>query len=90
MTTLLQGDLRKDPGILRTSAQHNKVMIAPLGQLMASVGVYAPLRREGTIRRVTLCTWSRDPITARTGRSNRIVGAVLALPEESLEPREHL
>jgi hypothetical protein len=42
MTTLLQGDLRKDPGILRTSAQHNKVMIAPLGQLMASVGVYAP------------------------------------------------
>jgi uncharacterized protein YcbX len=41
MTTLPQGDLPKDPGILRTAAQHNK----------ASVGVYASVARGGTIRR---------------------------------------
>jgi uncharacterized protein YcbX len=41
MTTLAQGDLPKDPGILRTAAQHNKV----------NVGVYAAAVRGGTIRR---------------------------------------
>jgi uncharacterized protein YcbX len=41
MTTLAQGDLPRDPGILRTAAQHNKV----------SVGVYATIDRGGTIRR---------------------------------------
>src|SRR6266478_1969668 len=41
MTTLAQGDLPKDPGILRTAAQHNKVQ----------VGVYAAVVRGGTIRR---------------------------------------
>jgi hypothetical protein len=41
MTTLAQGDLPRDPGILRTAAQHNKV----------SVGVYATVVRGGTIRR---------------------------------------
>jgi uncharacterized protein YcbX len=41
MTTLSQGDLPKDPGILRTAAQHNK----------AKVGVYAAVLRGGTIRR---------------------------------------
>jgi uncharacterized protein YcbX len=41
MTTLPQGDLPKDPGILRTAAQHNKV----------NVGVYANVTRGGTIRR---------------------------------------
>jgi uncharacterized protein YcbX len=41
MTTLPQGDLPKDPGILRTAAQHNKV----------NVGVYAAVLRGGTIRR---------------------------------------
>jgi len=41
MTTLPQGDLSKDPGILRTAAQHNQV----------SVGVYAAVLRGGTIRR---------------------------------------
>jgi uncharacterized protein YcbX len=40
MTTLAQGDLPRDPGILRTAAQHNKV----------SVGVYATVERGGTIR----------------------------------------
>lgn len=41
MTTLAQGDLSHDPGILRTAAQHNK----------ANVGVYAAVARGGTIRR---------------------------------------
>ena len=41
MTTLAQGDLPGDPGILRTAAQHNKV----------SVGVYATVERGGLIRR---------------------------------------
>jgi len=41
MTTLAQGDLPRDPGILRTAAQHNKV----------TVGVYATVERSGTIRR---------------------------------------
>ena len=41
MTTLPQGDLPRDPGILRTAAQHNKVQ----------VGVYAAVLRGGTIRR---------------------------------------
>jgi uncharacterized protein YcbX len=41
MTTLAQGDLPRDPGILRTAAQHNKV----------SVGVYATVERGGIIRR---------------------------------------
>ena len=41
MTTLPQGDLPKDPGILRTAAQHNRV----------NVGIYAAVLRGGTIRR---------------------------------------
>ena len=41
MTTLPQGDLPADPGILRTAAQHNQV----------NVGVYAAVLRDGTIRR---------------------------------------
>src|SRR6266511_1833048 len=41
MTTIAQGDLPKDPGILRTAAQHNRV----------KVGVYAAVLRGGTIRR---------------------------------------
>jgi len=41
MTTLAQGDLPRDPGILRTAAQHNHVQ----------VGVYAAVVRGGTIRR---------------------------------------
>ena len=41
MTTLAQGDLPMDPGILRTAAQHNQV----------NVGVYAAVMRGGTIRR---------------------------------------
>jgi uncharacterized protein YcbX len=41
MTTLPQGNLPKDPGILRTAARHNS----------ANVGVYAGIARGGTIRR---------------------------------------
>jgi len=51
MTTMAQGDLPKDPGILRTAARHNKIMIAPLGQAMPSVGVYDEVLHGGTIRR---------------------------------------
>ena len=41
MTTLAQSDLPKDPGILRTAAQHNQV----------NVGVYASALQGGTVRR---------------------------------------
>ena len=41
MTTLAQGDLPKDPGILRTAAQHNRV----------NVGVYASVLQGGRVRR---------------------------------------
>lgn len=41
MTTLAQGDLPKDPGILRTAAQQNR----------ANVGVYAGVARGGTVHR---------------------------------------
>ncbi len=41
MTTLPQGDLPKDVGILRTAAQHNQ----------AHVGVYATVLRGGMVRR---------------------------------------
>jgi uncharacterized protein len=41
MTTLAQGDLPPDPGILRTAAQHNKV----------NVGIYGTVERGGSIRR---------------------------------------
>jgi uncharacterized protein YcbX len=41
MTTLAQGDLPQDSGILRTAAQHNR----------ASVGVYASVVQGGKVRR---------------------------------------
>jgi uncharacterized protein YcbX len=41
MTTLAQGDLPQDPGILRTAAQHNHV----------TVGIYAAVVQGGRIRR---------------------------------------
>jgi uncharacterized protein YcbX len=51
MTTLSQGDLPLDSGILRAAAQHNNVMIAPMGQAMPSVGVYAKVLTGGVVRR---------------------------------------
>ena len=53
MTTLPQGDLPKDPGILRAAAQHNGV----------NVGVYASVLRGGSVRRgdpVRLATGARS------------------------------
>ena len=41
MTTLPQGDLPKDSGILRTAARHNEV----------HVGVYGEVRRGGRVQR---------------------------------------
>jgi uncharacterized protein YcbX len=41
MTTLAQGDLPRDPGILRTAVQQNQ----------ANVGVYAAVAQGGIIRR---------------------------------------
>jgi len=41
MTTLPQGDLPKDAGILRAAAQNNH----------ANVGVYADVVKGGTVRR---------------------------------------
>ena len=41
MTTLPQGDLPRDLGILRTAAQHNQ----------GNIGVYAAVLRGGTIHR---------------------------------------
>jgi uncharacterized protein YcbX len=40
MTALSQSDLPKDPGILRTAGQHNRV----------NVGVYASVLQGGTIQ----------------------------------------
>jgi uncharacterized protein len=40
MTTLAQGDLPKDPGVLRTAAKHNEVR----------VGIYASVTRPGMVR----------------------------------------
>lgn len=52
MTTLPQGDLPRDPGILRTVAQHNQVSIPALGgEARPSVGICGFVLQGGTIRR---------------------------------------
>ncbi len=51
MTTLPQGDLPNDPGILRTAAQHTPRFKTNGQTLAALVGVYASVERGGTIRR---------------------------------------
>jgi uncharacterized protein YcbX len=48
MTTLAQGDLPKDPEILRTAAKHNQVQ----------VGVYAAVAQGGVIRRGDSVWWA--------------------------------
>ena len=49
MTTLPQGDLPKDVGILRAAAQHNQ----------ANVGIYASVRQGGKVRRGAIpSAWS--------------------------------
>ena len=54
VTTLAQGQLLRDPGILRTLGQHNQaasVTLAPGVVFSAVAGVYASVRREGVLRR---------------------------------------
>jgi uncharacterized protein YcbX len=54
ITTLAQGDLPRDPNILRTLGQHNAVASATLAPgyiLQAVAGVYASVIHEGLIRR---------------------------------------
>ena len=51
MTTLAQGDLPHDPGILRTAVQHNRVPAPASGQALPSVGVYATVLQPGVVRR---------------------------------------
>jgi uncharacterized protein YcbX len=52
MTTLPQGDLPRDRGILRTVAQHNQVSIPALGgEARPSVGICGFVLQGGTIRR---------------------------------------
>jgi len=48
-TTLPQGDLPRDPGILRTIAQHNRRDLGDFGTLPCA-GVYADVLKPGTIR----------------------------------------
>ena len=54
VTTLAQGDLPHDPGVLRTIAQHNavaSVTLAPGVVLPAVAGVYASVLQTGTLHR---------------------------------------
>lgn len=54
VTTLAQGDLPADPGILRTLGRHNAVSSATLAPgvvFQAVAGVYATVLQEGMIRR---------------------------------------
>jgi uncharacterized protein YcbX len=55
MTTLPQGDLPHDPGILLTVANHNRVPVGD-GSALPCVGVYAEVLSGGTIR-------CGDPVT---------------------------
>ena len=48
MTTLAQGDLPGDPGILRGTAEHNRIRAGRLGELPCA-GVYAAALTPGTI-----------------------------------------
>lgn len=53
VTTLAQADLPHDPGILRTITRHNaaaSATLAPGVVFPAVAGVYAAVRRDGTIR----------------------------------------
>jgi uncharacterized protein YcbX len=53
MTTLAQGDLPHDPGILRTVAQHNtaaSVTLAPGAVLSAVAGAYARVLQSGMLQ----------------------------------------
>ena len=49
MTTMAQGDLPRDLGVLKTVARHNRIEIAGLG-LWACVGAYAGVGAAGSVR----------------------------------------
>ena len=55
MTTLAQGDLPRDSGILRAAAERNRVEVGPLGARPCA-GVYMDVVRGGVIR-------AGDPVT---------------------------
>jgi uncharacterized protein len=50
MTTLAQGDLPHDPGVLRAMAEHNRIRAGGLGELPCA-GAYAFVLTPGTVRR---------------------------------------
>jgi MOSC domain-containing protein len=56
-TTLPQADLPRDPGILRTIAQLNRVDLGDFGKLPC-VGVYAEVVKAGVVRRDDVVRWS--------------------------------
>lgn len=49
MTTLAQGDLERDPGVLRAMAQHNMIRAGGLGELPCA-GIYGSVAAGGTLR----------------------------------------
>jgi uncharacterized protein YcbX len=49
MTTMAQGDLPRDLGVLKTVARHNRIEIAGLG-IWACVGAYAGVGAPGSVR----------------------------------------
>ena len=50
--TLAQGDLPKDPHVLRTVVEHNRVAVPALqGELLPCAGVYAFVIRGGTVKK---------------------------------------
>jgi uncharacterized protein YcbX len=57
MTTLAQGDLPGDPGILRTAAAHNRLPVGSLGTLPCA-GVGGVVKTPGRARR-------EDPVRIR-------------------------
>jgi uncharacterized protein YcbX len=50
MITLAQGDLPRDPGLLKALGRENNLHVPILGQDQPSLGVYAVVRRNGTVR----------------------------------------
>ncbi|AUX39833.1 molybdenum cofactor biosysynthesis protein [Sorangium cellulosum] len=72
--TLPQGDLPRDPGILRALARHNavaSVTVAPGVVFPAVAGVYATVRREGVIRCGATVRLSSSPPHGSAGLNTR-------------------
>ena len=56
MTTLPQGDLPNDPGILRTLADHHRVLMPAVGRELPAVGVAVTVAAGGRVSRGDLVT----------------------------------